>query len=110
MKKKVELARGRKKSIVLIMLKTLKYLPNLTHENLDNHLIKGSSTVPIVSIGPKASRNRKQGYWLRKERYVRNIFVKPNFSAKCKLCEIKSARIDEKYTIYKVRSLESDQW
>ena len=69
-------------------LKTLKYLPKLTDEILDNHLIKGSSTVPIVSIELKAFR--KQGYRLWKEGCVRNIFVKPNVAAKCKLFLVNS--------------------
>ena len=47
-------------------VKTLKCFPILTNEILDNHLIKGSSTGRIVSTGPKAFRNKKQGYRLWK--------------------------------------------
>ena len=61
-------------------VKALKYFPMLTNEIVDNQLFKGSSTVPIVSTGPKAFRNKKQGRRLCKEGYVRNIFVKPNAS------------------------------
>ena len=85
-------------------LKTLKYLPNLTNEILDNQLIKGLSTVPIVSIGPKAFRNKKQGYRLWEEGYVRNIFVKPNVAAKCKLFLVKAkvhaSMKNIQYTVY----------
>ena len=48
-------------------VETLKCFPMLTNEILDNHLINGSSTVGIVSTGPKAFRNKKQGYRLWKE-------------------------------------------
>ena len=57
-------------------VKTLKCFPMLTNEILDNRLIKGSSTDRIVSTGPKAFRNKKQGYRLWKEGYARNMFKK----------------------------------
>ena len=41
-------------------VRKLEYLPVFRNEILDNHLIKGSSTVPIGSTGPKAFRNKKQ--------------------------------------------------
>ena len=48
-------------------VKTLKCFPVLTNKILDNHLIKGSSTVCILSTGPKAFRNKKHGCCLWKE-------------------------------------------
>ena len=57
-------------------VKALKCFPMLINEILDNHLIKGSCTVRIVSTGRKAFRNKKQGYRLWKEGYVRNMFKK----------------------------------
>ena len=45
----------------------LKCFPMVTNAILDNHLIKESSTVRIVSTGPKAFRNKKQEYRLWKE-------------------------------------------
>ena len=85
-------------------VKTLEHFPLLTGTILDNHLIKGSCTMPTVSTGPKAFRNKKHGYRLWKEGYVRNIFVKPNVAAKCMLFVVK-ARVHAsmkniQYTVY----------
>ena len=85
-------------------VKTLKCFPMLTNEILDNHLITGSSSICIASNGPKAFRNKKQGYHLWKEGYVRNIFMKPNVTAKRKLFLAKSkvhaSMKNNQYTVY----------
>ena len=85
-------------------VKRLKCFPMLTNEILDNHRIKGSSSICIASTGPKAFRNKKQGYRLWKEGYVRNIFVKPNVTAKRKLFLVKSkvhaSMKNIQYTVY----------
>ena len=59
-------------------VRTSKCFPMFTNEILDNHLVRGSGTVPIVSTERKAFRNKKLGHRLWKEGYVRKIFVKPN--------------------------------
>ena len=70
----------------------LTSLPSLTNERIDYHLLK-SSIFSQSRSAAKAFRNNRQGYKLRKEGYVRAVFVKPDikaeqllFLAKSKVC------------------------
>eukprot|EP00794_Sanderia_malayensis_P020962 gene20962-23017_t len=62
----------------------------MTSELIDNKLIGDSSTLPGKSIAPKAHRNKRQGYKLWKEGYVRNVLVKPNIQGRHRLFLVKS--------------------
>ncbi len=64
-------------------VKSLKFLPRLTTSEIDKKLIFISSTMPSTETAPKAYRNKKLGYRLWKEGYVRSLYVKPNVKAKC---------------------------
>ena len=61
-------------------IKSLEKRPEFNLEKLVKRLVKDSSTMPDKQA-PKAYRNRKKGYGLWKEGYVRNIVVKPNVQA-----------------------------
>ena len=65
--------------------KSLDELPNITSQHIARKLIDGSKTMPDSSKALKAYRNKKLGYRLRRERYVRHIYVKPNVQANNKL-------------------------
>ena len=84
--------------------KSLRYLPSINDIIIDKHLIEGSSTIPKTSTGPKAHRNKKHGYRLWKEGYVRSIFVKPNVKAECMLFLVKAkvhaSMKNVQYTVY----------
>ena len=58
--------------------RSLNLLPNFDNDKLDNKLIKNTLTMPNTETAPKAFRNKKQGYRLWKEGYVRGVLVKPN--------------------------------
>ena len=59
--------------------KSLSFLPNLTSEHIDSKLVHGSAT---AMNAPKAFRNKRHGYRLWREGFVREIWVKPNVAAK----------------------------
>ena len=84
--------------------RSLRYLPSISNIIIDKHLIEGLSTLPKTSTGPKAHRNKKHGYRLWKEGYVRSIFVKPNVKAKCMLLLVKAkghaSMKNVQYTVY----------
>ena len=70
--------------------RSLKLLPNFDNEKLDNKLIKNSTTMPNTGTAPKAFRNKKHGYRLWKEGYVRGVLVKPNIKASQTLFLVKA--------------------
>ena len=65
--------------------KSLDELPNLTSQHIARKLIDGSKTMRDSLKALKASRNKKLGYRLWRERYVHHIYVKPNVQANKKL-------------------------
>eukprot|EP00112_Aurelia_sp_Birch-Aquarium-sp1_P004784 Seg1542.8 transcript_id=Seg1542.8/GoldUCD/mRNA.D3Y31 product="U3 small nucleolar RNA-associated protein 21" protein_id=Seg1542.8/GoldUCD/D3Y31 len=62
--------------------RSLTLLPSFDSEKLTNKLIKNANTMPNSGTAPKAYRNKKHGYRLWKEGYVRGVLVKPNIKAK----------------------------
>ena len=69
--------------------KSLDEWPNITSQHIARKLIDGSKTMPDSSKAPKAYRNKKLGYRLWREGYVRHIYVKPNVQANNKLFIVK---------------------
>ena len=69
--------------------KALASLPRFGNENIDDRLLK-NPTMSRVGQAPKAFRNKKQGYKLWKEGYVRGVLVKPNVKGKQLLFLVKS--------------------
>ncbi|XP_065067596.1 uncharacterized protein LOC135693138 [Rhopilema esculentum] len=67
-------------------LRSLTLLPSFSHEKLDDRLINS----PENGAAPKAFRNKKEGYKLWKEGYVRAVFVKPNVKGKRMLFLVKA--------------------
>ena len=65
--------------------KSLDELPNITSQHIARKLIDGSKTMPDSSKALKAYRNKKLGYRLWREGYVRHIHVTPNMQANSKL-------------------------
>ena len=59
--------------------KFLSFFPNLTSEDIDRQLFHESAT---LKSAPKAFRNKKYGYRLWKEGFVREVWVKPNVPGK----------------------------
>ena len=70
--------------------KSLKNIPPLSSKTIDDHLIKGTSTMMASSTTSQAYRNKRHGYRLWKEGYVKNIVVKPNVIAKKVLFIVKA--------------------
>eukprot|EP00112_Aurelia_sp_Birch-Aquarium-sp1_P006640 Seg1729.3 transcript_id=Seg1729.3/GoldUCD/mRNA.D3Y31 product="hypothetical protein" protein_id=Seg1729.3/GoldUCD/D3Y31 len=62
--------------------RSLTLLPSFDSKKLTNKLIKNASTMPNSGAAPKVYRNKKHGYRLWKEGYVRGVLVKPNIKAK----------------------------
>ena len=69
--------------------KSLDELQNIISQHIARKLIDGSKTMPDSSKVIKAYRNKKLGYRLWRERYVRHINVKPNVQANNKLFIVK---------------------
>ena len=65
--------------------KSLDEFSNITSQHIARKLIDGSKTMPDSSKALKAYRNKKRGYRLWRERYVRHIYVKPKVQANNKL-------------------------
>ena len=55
--------------------RSLTLLPSFDSEKLTNKLVKNASTMPDSGAAPKAYRNKKHGYRLWKEGYVRGVLV-----------------------------------
>ena len=62
--------------------KSLENLPTFSTIVIDNHLLGPKSSMLVSSTRSKAFRNKRCGYRLWKEGYVRNILVKPNVIAR----------------------------
>ena len=56
--------------------KSLENLPRFSTIVIDNHLLEPKSSMLVSSTNSKAFRNKRCGYRLWKEGYVRNILVK----------------------------------
>ena len=61
--------------------KSLQYMPAFDGVKLDENLIVNQRTMAKTGKSPKAYRNKKQGYKLWKEGYVKGVMVKPNVKA-----------------------------
>ena len=62
--------------------RSLSLLPSFNAEKIYDRMIKNSITMPKKGAAPKAFRNKKHGYKLWKEGYVRGVLVKPNVKGK----------------------------
>ena len=69
--------------------KSLQYMPAFDGVKLDEHLIVNQRTMAKTGKSPKAYRNKKQGYKLWKEGYVKGVLVKPNVKAARELFLVK---------------------
>ena len=69
--------------------KSLQYMPAFDGVKLDEHLIVNQRTMAKTGKSPKAYRNKKQGYKLWKEGYVKGVMVKPNVKAARELFLVK---------------------
>ncbi len=69
--------------------KSLEYMPAFDSVKLDEHLIANQRTVANTGKSPKAYRNKKQGYKLWKEGYVKGVMVKPHVKAARELFLVK---------------------
>ena len=70
-------------------VKSLQFLPHVTSEKIDKKLV-GLSTLPKKTSAPQAFRNKRHGYRLWKEGFVRSISVRPNVKGQCLLFLVKS--------------------
>ncbi len=70
--------------------RSLRSMPSFSNEQLIKKLIKASETMPKNGQAPKPYRNKKHGYKLWKEGYVRAVFVKPNVQGKILLFLVKA--------------------
>ena len=83
-------------------VKSLEFLPKVTSEQIDEKLI-GGSTLPKRISAPQAFRNKRLGYRLWKEGFVRSISVRPNVKGQCLLFLVKSrVHASMKNTFYNV--------
>ena len=70
-------------------VKLLELLPPLSNEKIDDKLI-GGLTLPKRTSLPQAFRNKRKGYRLWKEGFVRSISIKPNVQGRYLLFLVKS--------------------
>ena len=83
-------------------VKSLELLPHVTSEKIDKKLICGS-TLPKRPSAPQAFRNKRHGYRLWKEGFVRSISVRPNVKGQSLLFLVKSkVHASMKNTFYNV--------
>ena len=84
--------------------RSLSLLPSFNAEKIYDRMIKNSITMPKKGAAPKAFRNKKQGYKLWKEGYVRGVLVKPNVKGERLLFLVKAkvhaSMKSTQYTVY----------
>ena len=84
--------------------RSLILLPSFNAEKIYDRMIKNSMTMRKKGAAPKAFRNKKQGYRLWKEGYVREVLVKPNVKGERRLFLVKAkvhaSRKSTQYAVY----------
>ena len=64
-------------------------MPAFDAVKLDEHLIVNQRTMAKTGKSPKVYRNKKQGYKLWKDGYVKGVMIKPNVKAAGELFLVK---------------------
>ena len=75
-------------------MKSLALLPNFEAMKMERHFIENPSIMTKFGTVSRALKNKKQGYTLWKEGYVRRVLVKPNIKTS-RLVFIVKAKVHE---------------